>query len=96
MYPISLSRLAMTIPKETTAPEPFVDSARAAEFLSLRPRRIFALARAGRLPGHAIGDGKRRIWRFRLSELAAGLGYPAGPYCQTTVLSDGSLPAAAQ
>src|SRR5271167_2429838 len=73
MYPISLSRLAMTIPKETIAPEPFVDSARAAEFLSLRPRRILELARAGKLPGHPIGDGARRVWRFRLSELAAAV-----------------------
>ncbi|HTS57052.1 MAG TPA: hypothetical protein VMH03_05860 [Terriglobales bacterium] len=34
-------------------------------------RRILELARAGKLPGHPIGDGARRVWRFRLSELAA-------------------------
>src|SRR5947199_7195657 len=33
-------------------------------------RRILELARGGKLPGHPIGDGARRVWRFRLSELA--------------------------
>ena len=51
-------------------PEPFVDSTRAAEFLSIRPRQLLELARANIMPGHPIGAGKRRVWRFRLSELA--------------------------
>jgi excisionase family DNA binding protein len=50
--------------------EGFVDADEAARFLSLTRRRILDLARAGRLPGHTIGAGARRIWRFRLSELA--------------------------
>jgi hypothetical protein len=54
-------------------PEPFVDSARAAEFLSIRPRHLLELARAEVLPGYPIGRGKRRVWRFRLSELAASI-----------------------
>jgi excisionase family DNA binding protein len=54
-------------------PESFVDADEAAKFLSLTRRRILELARAGRLPGHPIGDGVRRIWRFRLSELAAAI-----------------------
>jgi hypothetical protein len=54
-------------------PEPFVDAARAAEFLSLKPRRLLELARAGRLPAYPLGDGVRRIWRFRLSELSAAM-----------------------
>ena len=53
--------------------EPFVDSQTAAEFLSLRPRRLLELARAHILPGHPLGIGKRKVWRFRLSELAAAL-----------------------
>ena len=53
--------------------EGFVDAVRAAEFLCLRPRHVLELARAGKLPGHAIGDGARRVWRFRLSELAAAV-----------------------
>jgi hypothetical protein len=54
-------------------PEPFVDPDKAAEFLSIRPRQLLELARANILPGHPIGGGKRRIWRFRLSELAASV-----------------------
>src|SRR5258705_13879644 len=50
--------------------EPFVDAARAADFLSLKPRRVLELARSGELPAYPLGIGKRRVWRFRLSELA--------------------------
>jgi hypothetical protein len=54
--------------------EPFVDVVRAAEFLSVRPRWLMELARAGKIPAHPLGDGKRRVWRFRLSELAHSMG----------------------
>ena len=53
--------------------ERFVDGDEAATFLSLTRRRILELARAGRLPAYPIGDGMRRVWRFRLSELAAAM-----------------------
>jgi hypothetical protein len=56
-----------------THPEPFVDAAKASEFLSLKPRRVLELARTGELPAYPLGTGKRRVWRFRLSELAAAL-----------------------
>jgi len=55
------------------APERFVDADEATKFLSLTRRRILELARAGRLPGHSIGNGPRRVWRFRLSELATAV-----------------------
>jgi hypothetical protein len=53
-------------------PEPYVDAQRAAEFLSIEPRQLLRLARAGQIPGYPIslGTGKRNVWRFRLSELA--------------------------
>ena len=54
--------------------EGFVDADEAARFLSLTRRRVLDLARSGRLPGHPISDGARRVWRFRLSELAAAFG----------------------
>jgi Helix-turn-helix domain len=54
-------------------PEPFVDADRAAEFLSLKPRRLLELARSGKLPGYPLGNGLRRVWRFRLSELATAM-----------------------
>jgi hypothetical protein len=59
---------------ETQTPiERFVDPITAAQFLSIRPRRLLELARAQALPAHPIGQGKRRVWRFRLSELAASV-----------------------
>jgi hypothetical protein len=59
-----------------SAPEPFVDADEAAIFLSLPRRRILNLARTGKLPAHPIGDGTRRVWRFRLSEIAAAITSP--------------------
>jgi hypothetical protein len=50
--------------------EPFVDANKAPEFLVITRRRVLEMARAGQIPGHAIGVGKRKMWRFRLSELA--------------------------
>src|SRR5271167_2202348 len=57
-------------------PEPFVDADEAGRFLSLPRRRVMELGRAGKLPGHPIGDGARRVWRFRLSEIATALVAP--------------------
>jgi hypothetical protein len=54
-------------------PEPFVDADKAAEFLSITRRRIMDLARHGALPAYPLGEGQRRVWRFRLSELALAL-----------------------
>lgn len=50
--------------------EPFVDPERAAAFLSIPRRTLLGLARRGKIPGHGIpGKGKKKSWRFRLSEL---------------------------
>ena len=54
-------------------PEPFVDAETAAEFLHVTRRRILDLARAGEIPAYPLGHGKRRVWRFRLSELACAM-----------------------
>jgi hypothetical protein len=53
--------------------EPFVNAESAGDFLQLQPRRVLQLARQGRLPAYPIGDGPRKVWRFRLSELAAAM-----------------------
>jgi hypothetical protein len=53
--------------------EPFVDAEKAAEFANLRRRRLLELARTGKIPAYPIGDGQRRVWRFRLSEIASAL-----------------------
>lgn len=66
------------MPSDTT-PEPFVDAACAADFLDLKPRRVLELARAGHLPAYPLGEGTRRVWRFRLTEIAAALKQLAVP-----------------
>lgn len=49
--------------------EPFVDADAVASFLSLEPRQVLDWARSGYIPGHPLGRGGRRTWRFRLSEI---------------------------
>lgn len=60
--------------------ERFVDADEAGKFLSINRRQILDLARAGKLPGHPIGVGTRRVWRFRLSELAAAISSTGKPW----------------
>ena len=45
----------------------------AAEFLGLDVKTIGRWARQGYLPGHPLGEGKRKFWRFLEHELAAWL-----------------------
>jgi hypothetical protein len=40
--------------------EPFVDAARAADFLSITPRRLLDMARGQELPAHPLGSGRRK------------------------------------
>ena len=60
-------------PYAGTDREPFVDAIEAGKFLHLRPRRVLELARRGDLPAYPLGSGVRRVWRFRLSELASAI-----------------------
>ena len=66
-------QLATTTGQHDYFPEPFVDAEKTAAFLSVRPRRVLELARAGTIPAYPLGDGQRRVWRFRLSEVASAL-----------------------
>jgi hypothetical protein len=71
---VALPQRSQTRGQYSSAPlEPFVDAAQAAEFLCLRPRRVQKLARQGRIPAYPVDDGRRRVWRFRLSELAEAI-----------------------
>jgi hypothetical protein len=55
-------------------PEPFVSAEEAARFLAISRRHLLLLARKGIGGAYALGTGtKRRIWVFRLSELAAAI-----------------------
>ena len=58
---------------ELSPPEPFIDAEQAGLFLQLQPRRVLQLAREGKLPAYPIGDGIRKVWRFRLSDLSAAM-----------------------
>jgi excisionase family DNA binding protein len=49
--------------------EPYVGPEEAAEFLKTNRLKIIRMARSGTLPAHPLGTGKRRQWRFKLSEL---------------------------
>jgi hypothetical protein len=54
--------------------EPFVSADQAAQFLSVKRRYLLALARSGIAGAYPLGTGtKRKIWLFRLSELAASV-----------------------
>lgn len=56
------------------AHEPFVPAEEAARFLAISRRHLLQLARKGIGGAYALGTGtKRRIWVFRLSELATAV-----------------------
>src|SRR5216684_2311255 len=55
-------------------PEPFVSSDEAAQFLCVKRRYLLELARRGIAGAYPLGTGsKRKVWVFRLSELAAAI-----------------------
>jgi len=55
-------------------PEPFVSADEAAQFLCVKRRYLLELARRGIIGAYALGTGsKRKIWVFRLSEVAASI-----------------------
>lgn len=60
--------------------EPYIEAGRAAAYLSMSRKTLLKKARSGRLPGHPIGDGRKKMWRFRISELDR--------WMQTEVTSD--------
>jgi excisionase family DNA binding protein len=66
-------RRGLKLTSNPTELESFVDADEASKFLALPRRRVLELTRAGKLPAYPIGDGARRVWRFRLSELSAAV-----------------------
>jgi hypothetical protein len=72
------SPTAVIIAKESRqvllTPEPFVSADEAAQFLCVKRRYLLELARRGIAGAYALGTGaKRKIWVFRLSELAVSV-----------------------
>lgn len=59
---------------DTVTPERFVSADEAARFLSVTRRYVLELARRGIQGAYPLGTGRqRKIWVFRLSELAAAV-----------------------
>jgi len=69
----ALREAEQTQQENRSEPERFVDAVTAAKFLSIQRRQLLELARAGKIPACPIGDGRRRLWRFRLSDLAKAM-----------------------
>lgn len=51
------------------APEPYVDVKRAATYLAVAVKTLNEWARLEKIPAYPWGDGVRKTWRFKLSEL---------------------------
>jgi len=66
-----MSSQANAITSLPVTPEPFVTADEAARFLCVKRRYLLELARRGVIGAYPLGTGrKRKIWVFRLSELA--------------------------
>jgi excisionase family DNA binding protein len=58
-------------------PESFVDAKAVAQFLCVTRRQVLELARSGKIPAHPLLGSRRKVWRFKLSEVdAAASGRP--------------------
>jgi len=66
-----MSAQANSIASASVTPEPFVSADEAARFLCVKRRYLLELARRGIVGAYPLGTGrKRKLWVFRLSELA--------------------------
>lgn len=63
---------------QTDSPDLFLTTEEAAEFLGgINPRTLVRWAREGQVPAYPIGEGRRRLWRFRGADLREAHGYGA-------------------
>lgn len=51
--------------------EPYIDADTVAEFLKVKRKTVLEWARRGALPAHPWGLGRRKLWRFLISEVAS-------------------------
>ena len=49
--------------------EPYVSVDKAAEYLDMKRKTLLRKARENLIPAYPWGDGPRKIWRFKISEL---------------------------
>ena len=72
-----------TAPDLVVRHESFVDATLAAKFLSISRKYLLKLSRLGHVPGHPVGIGSRKQWRYRISELEKWV------LSQNTIMCDG-------
>lgn len=65
--------------------EPFVDADAVAAFLCVERRQVLELARAGKIPSHPLLGSRRKVWRFKLSEVDAAISGLSGKPTQSTI-----------
>jgi len=64
--------------------EGWLTAQEAAGHLRIKPRTLLLWVRQGKIQGYSLSGVKRRVWRFRKSDLdAALLGQEAGMICST-------------
>ena len=51
--------------------EPYVDADAVAAFLKIKRKTVLERARRGIVPADAWGQGRRRVWRFLISEITS-------------------------
>jgi hypothetical protein len=54
-----------------------------AVFLAITRRQVLVLARSGKIPAHPLLGSRRKVWRFKLSEVdavASGTRRPSTPH----------------
>ncbi len=49
--------------------EPYVSAEKAAQYLDIKPKTLLEKARKGQIPAYPWGDGMRKTWRFKISQL---------------------------
>jgi excisionase family DNA binding protein len=65
--------------------EPYVDAGTVAEFLAITRRQVLELARAGKIPAHPLLGSRRKVWRFKLSEVDAVISRGSGKPTESTI-----------
>lgn len=65
--PTQMPALLSTIPIDNF--EPYVSVEKAAQYLDLKPKTLLVKARKGQIPAYPWGDGVRKTWRFKISQL---------------------------
>ena len=51
--------------------EAYVDADAVALFLKMKRKTVLEWARRGIVPAHSWGQGRRKVWRFLISEIAS-------------------------